>query len=265
MRITYLTAFVLLLCGCATNFQYTREGLEPPKAGTEVVVIYDYLSIVDDVGELLDFDEDENREMVEFYGELIKDALNDSGYEISQKWLVSSGLTQGEVLPVDHYVDGKKAEEPGELPVIWNASGFSENEIQIAASLSDELSVNVASLLIRDGLDHGLEEMNFLHYLDSLDISEDALVLVVRISKPRVSFGKAFGAAMIGAVATAGATGGSYVAYPVFYAVVGTYATLVRRDTGELLWKNYYPRVAGKKETQESLFLGLPAAQKAGQ
>lgn len=80
------------------------------------------------------------------------------------------------------------------------------------------------------------------------------------MAKPRVSIGKGVGVAALSSTVTLGLTGGDYIAYPVHYAYEGTSAFLLHRGTGELIWKNYYPQVAGEREKPDTFFAGFPAA-----
>lgn len=101
----------LLVCACAPVYQYTRPDLEPENLPSQVVVVLDYLSIVDDVGARWDYRESVNQKNIKLLERLANDLLKTHGFNSADKFLTSSGLGLDEDFLVDYYVDGQPGEE----------------------------------------------------------------------------------------------------------------------------------------------------------
>lgn len=267
MEFAKLTIIMLSLAlfGCAGNFQYTKSDMRHLPSQTEVIVIYDYLALKDDIGELLDFEESKNQEGIETYGTLMKDMLENHGFSVSEKTLRSSGLGAPPNTVVEHHVDGKKADEPLALPLIWRSDGFSKQEIQAVTELYDELEFRVGSMPSGQFTTPKIAQESFGEYMSGLELSDDTLVLLARITKPRISAGKTLGMVALSAATVGVATGGEYFAYPTYYVNERMAAFLLHKGSGELLWKNFRPKVSGAKTAQEKFFAGFPAAEQASQ
>ncbi len=258
MKIIPLLLAATLLCACAPKYNYTKADLGQTPLPSDVVVIYDYLAVVDDVGKRWDYKQDDNDQNIDKYGRLISELLRAHGYQMSEQGLVSSGLGLSNEIEFDYYVDGDKQENPITPPFKVQASGFTEDEVGSIVNLSDELIRVAGSTAVDEETIDQLAQADFSNLLDELTIPGDALILLLRLNEPSVSFTKSFGVALMTAAVSGAATGGSYITSVSLSGRPSAYAFLINASSGELIWKNFIPYVDKRYYERNVLFEDFP-------
>ncbi len=236
---------LLLLTACAPKFGY----LNPQTTETKfdhIIVVYDYLHVVDDVGKLVDYPADKNMEQINELRTVIESVLQDKGYKGSIDFaLVSSGLGLNPENGFEHYLEGQLQEQLI-YPPFYLESEFTESfQYELMSSFADAQSVAFVPVSKKTQEFYDDLRMNALQFTESESAISPKLiadsnigVLHIRAVMPRVSFMKAMGVSLLSIGLTAGATGGAYIGIATPTGVAHSTGLLFDNRSGEVIWKN---------------------------
>lgn len=245
MRIKLSVLLVICLTACAPKYNYLNSRTVEPSFD-HILVVFDYLHVVDDVGKLLDYPADKNKQQIRQLKEVIESTLSEKGFQGSVDFaLISSGLGLNPETGFEHYIGGKLQEELIYPPFHLESPYYEDFQFQLIESFADAQSIAFVPVSKKN-----------LGYFDdlrmySLDLlaSQDPFypevtgdlsvgVLHIRAVVPKVSFMKAMGVSLLSVGLTAGATGGAYVGISTPVGVAHSTGLLFDNNTGEVIWKN---------------------------
>ncbi len=236
---------LLLLAACAPKYNYFNSQSKQQKFDYVIVVI-DYLHFIDDVGKLLDYPADINKQQLEKLKTLIENTLHSKGYTgVIDFAFISSGIGLNPDMGFEHYIERELQEELIYPPFYLESTYPDHVQQQLVHSFADSQNV-VFYPVTKKNLEQFSEiRMNRISANFSLGTegnnapSEANIgVLHIRAVFPRVSFMKAMGVSLISAGLTAGATGGAYIGVATPVGAPHSTGLLFDNSSGELLWKN---------------------------
>ncbi len=247
MNIRTLTLlFVLfLMTACAPKFDYINPQTNEPKLD-HIIVVYDYLHVVDDVGKLVDYPEDKNMEQINGLKNVIETALRDKGYNGSIDFaLVSSGLGLNPENGFEHYLQGQLQEELIYPPFYLDSDYQESFQYDLMTSFADAQSVAFVPVSKKTQEFYDDLRMNSLYFSESETAISPKLttdsrigVFHIRAVMPRISFMKAMGVSLLSVGLTAGATGGAYIGIATPIGVAHSTGLLFDNRSGAVIWKN---------------------------
>lgn len=266
-RSPLLVMLVIFLTACAPKFNYHNAQSAP--SFDYILVVFDYLHMVDDVGKLFDYPEDINQQQIDQLRQTIKSQLLEKGFSGQVEFaLVSSGLGLNPEHGFEHYIDGKKQEvliyPPFYIESPYHES-FQNQMIQSFADAQQIAFVPVSEKTTKYYADLRMTPLSFYaaeEYLaPEVGASSSVGVLHIRAVMPRISFMKAMGVSLLSAGLTAGATGGAYIGVATPVAVPHSTGLLFDNQSGEVIWKN---QAAGDisrygQQSKARFFKELPA------
>lgn len=266
-RTSLTLMLVALLTACAPKFNYVSTKPDYP-VYDQVLVVFDYLHVVDDVGKLLDYPADKNMDQIDLLKTKIESALRTKGFNGHIDFsLMSSGLGLNPEMGFEHYVDGDLQEQLVYPPFYLESPYHEAFQFQLIQSFADAQSVSFVPVS-KENKDYFNDlRMNPLtlaaseEYLSPrLDDGISTAVLHVRAVWPRVSFMKAMGVSLLSVGLTAGATGGAYIGIATPAGMPHSTGLMFDNTTGEVIWKNQTPGDLSKfgKQATARFFKDLP-------
>jgi hypothetical protein len=266
-RSTVLIFLIVFLTACAPKFNYLNPQTTEP-AFDHILVVFDYLHLVDDVGELLDYPAEKNQQQLEKLKDVIESVLTKKGFKGTIDFaLVSSGLGLNPETGYEHYIDGQLAEELI-YPPFYMASPYDPSfQRQLIQSFADAQRVAFVPVSKKNQSFYDDLRMNALgfyaldeHMYPNLAADSAVGVLHIRAVMPRVSFMKAMGVSLLSAGLTAGATGGAYIGVATPMGVPHSTGLLFDNRTGEVVWKNQTGGDLSRagEQTKERFFKEMP-------
>jgi hypothetical protein len=266
-RLILTLILAVFLTACAPKFNYVSTKVEQP-AYDQILVVFDYLHVVDDVGKLLDYPADKNMDQINLLKTQIESALRAKGFKGDIDFaLISSGLGLNPELGFEHYVDGDLQEQLIYPPFYLESPYHEAFQYQLIQSFADAQSVSFVPVS-KENTDYFNDlRMIPLTFADSeeylspqLDDKISTAVLHIRAVWPRVSFMKAMGVSLLSVGLTAGVSGGAYVGIATPVGMPHSTGLLFDNATGEVIWKNQISGDLSKfgKQTKAKFFKDLP-------
>jgi hypothetical protein len=267
-RYLFPLLLIVVLSACAPKYHYVSERQNQP-AFDHIIVVFDYLHMVDDVGKLMDYPADINQQQLLELEALIETTLRTHGFTGSIDFaLISSGLGLNPEMGFEHYLAGKKQEELIYPPFHLSSPHHPEFQQQLIQSFADAQQVAFTPVS-KDSTGYFAELR-----MNSLDLNTPeswpvqhpgpevaVAVLHIRAVYPRVSFMKSMGVSLLTAGLTAGVSGGAYVSVATPTGVPHSTALLFDNQSGEVIWKNQIPGDLSRfgEQGQKRFFKALPA------
>ena len=239
MRLFLIFIIVFLSsCNHKTDFVRNAESHGYPKFN-KIMLVVDYVHLVDDVGTYFDFDENVNTNFNNKYYQAVKNHLNTLGYEVLEERLQSSGLYMNNQWLVEHY-KGKQLQADLISPPFFAKSFLLEDqEIESVLHLSKELLSTLDPAIVDRGdrSQRYLNSLKFPEFTKLLEIPDASAILLILLSKERVSAMKGLGMALISAAVSQNSS--------VNVGLYGNFdngmahAFLIEKTSGKLIWTNY--------------------------
>ena len=266
-RSLLLILTLVVLSACAPKFNYRNPQPNQPSFD-HIIVVYDYLHVVDDVGKLLDYPADINQQQIDQLKHVIETVLVQKGFSGSIDFaLISSGLGLNPDTGYEHYIGGQLNADLIYPPFYFESPYHETFQNQLMGSFADAQSVAFVPVSKKTTDFYADLRMNSLNF----DAAEDGLyprldtgssvgVLHVRAVMPRVSFMKAMGVSLLTVGLTAGATGGAYIGIATPMGVPHSTGLLFDNQTGEVIWKNQAAGDVSRfgKQSKARFFKELP-------
>ena len=240
-----LVTLVFFLSACAPKYNYLNPQVSEPKFD-HILVVVDYLHVVDDVGELLDYPEEKNQQQIHQLRTVVQSVLAGKGFQGTIDFaLVSSGLGLNPEQGFEHYRNGQ-LNEALLYPPFYIESPYHESfQYQLIGSFAEAQNIAFVPVSNKTTDYYADLRMNSLDFnaaeaylTPQLNPAASVGVLHIRAVWPRVSFVKAMGVSLLTAGLTAGATSGAYVGIATPMGVPHSTAVLFDNQTGEVVWKN---------------------------
>ena len=237
---------IVVLTACAPKYNYLNQSTPEP-AYDHILVMVDYLHLVDDVGKLLDYPADLNQAQLVKLQNFIESTVRAKGFSGQLDFaVVSSGIGINPDMAFEHYVGGKKREELIYPPMHLEAPYHEALEYQLIQSFAHAQQIaltQVAKPTTSYFADLKMHTIRLTAPADwswpDIETDDKVAIMHVRAVYPRVSFVKAMGVSLLSAGLSAGATGGGYVAVSTPMGVPHSTALLLDNQTGQVVWKNH--------------------------
>lgn len=231
---------LLLLVACVPKYQFTHpERSSQPISHIDVIL--DFVSYVDDVGDLMDYDEVHNQAALLALKEKIKSMLVTKGYDSVAFISVSSGATLHPDIDFELYANRQFQNQLINPPFYMMAEGIDvDAQDRLLATMRQFQSP--AMVPVKDNTHRYLHRLTMsprMYHHDWLKSDSNAAVLFVQVSHPRVSLVKSLGVSVAAGVTSSGLSGGSVVATVVPYGAPHSQALLFDWESGGLIWKNH--------------------------
>ncbi len=244
-RSLLLVLLTVLLAACAPKYHYQNLATAEPEF-EHILVVFDYLHFVDDVGKLMDYHEDKNQLQIEALKSVITNTLSANGFQGTVDFaLISSGLGLNPENGFEHYIDGDLSETLIYPPFYLESNHHESFQHQLMASFADAQSVAFVPVSKKTQGFYADLRMNTLSFAGTDEYPDRKLnsqsrvgVLHIRAVLPKISFMKAMGVSLLTVGLTAGATGGAYIGIATPVGVPHSTGLLFDNQTGEVLWKN---------------------------
>ena len=261
MNLKSIILCVCLLTGCSSSYQYRRSADTSSHHISNVVVVVDYVSITDDVGELMNYDLDLNIEQMEALENIAIQQLRKTGFSPSTSRLRGSGLGMPGYLEFELYENGEDQQALLKPPFLIEPRFLSPQQTHQFEYLLDQLESKYSQLNVDKNTQPVLDSIRLRGLTEPLALPENSAILFVRAFHPRVSAGKAIGVGLLGIAISAAATDGSYIGIATSYDQAFSSAFLVHADSGQLLWKNHKSGARLDPEAMQRLFRNFPSAE----
>ncbi|WP_154222006.1 hypothetical protein [Marinicella rhabdoformis] len=246
-----LLPVLMLLSACAPKYQYVNP-VTSEASIDRIYVVMDYVEFVDDVGKLYNYDLPLNREKLAGLQETLSLVLNQKGYEAVYFVSKSSGYLLNADFDFELYHNKKNQKQLISPPFLIESQFISAEE--------QDALLNTLSQFQGHGMVSVKEDnMGYLNRLQMMpvalehelsDTAQWSAVLFVQVTRPRVSFGKGFGMALMSTAISVGASGGSVYTTITPYGVAVSNSLLFDMQSGQLLWKNYHQSSVEAMQTQ---------------
>jgi len=241
--------FFCLLSGCApTNYVYVKKFSHNVPTIGNVMIVVEYLDIKNDIKGYWNFEETTNLQNQDVLYEIASNMLLIKGYTLADMSLKTSGLIIDRSFLVDHFINKQKQEVAIAPPFIVRSIDLDDENIQGLESLLAELNQPMSAVMsdLR-----GYVKNNYLQQMQALDMPSDTVILIIQSYKPRVSPFANMG------ITFASSTSGTGTYVDVNRRVLATtYAYLLHKGTGDLLWSNKTTVINSKN--QEKFFAQVP-------
>lgn len=242
---------VLILSACGPKYSYvkTKFANEKPKV-ENVLLVLDYVSLKDDVGELWDYKEDYNiKHMDKTYNE-IKNSLQAKGYNILDTELKASGLLMEDEYQAEHYKGGKLKDDLISPPFMINFENYSDQQINDFRDLNLEVREHLGNGIISEVKTYNYGLLPNLENLRKMELPKNTAIIVINANRPKISAVKAIGVGVLSAALT-----GGYLIVSS-HGVPSTFGYMIHADTGDILWTNFGSNV--KFTPKSTYFKELP-------
>lgn len=259
MQKLFFIALSLFLTSCAQQTMFVKaphsiENLQIDK----VMLVVDYVELVDDFGEFYDFDEDRNLQKNDELFDSLSEKMNTKGYQMANESLQSSGLYLYQNLLVEHYANKKLQADLISPPFYTESRGLEDNDLQLLGELMQDLLVSLDPVIVDRGekSQRYLNSLEFSEFTKGLNVSENSAILLVLVSKERISAIKGLGLTLLSAAASQNSR--VNVGFYGNYGNGFTHAYLIDAQSGKLVWTNYTNKAISAKSL-DSLLRGFPA------
>ena len=265
MKTKLILLCIVVLAGCSSSYQYRRSEAINTETIRNVVVVVDYVSITDDIGELLNYDLQVNIDHMEALESIALDQLQKAGYSVSTSRLRGSGFGMPGHLEFEMYENGEDQKALLNPPFLVEPRFLSERQVYQFEYLLDQLESKYSQLTVDKRNQAVLDGIRLRGLTEPLELPDSTAILFVRMFHPRVSAGKAIGVGLLGVAISAAATDGSYIGIATSYDQAFSSAFLVHADSGRLLWKNHKAGARLDAQAVQRLFKNFPAASNFNQ
>ncbi len=253
---------LFILSSCATKKAYVNQNFAEGKVQIEhILLLIDYTSLKDDIGKVLDFDEDYNIKQQDRIYDSLSQLLQNKGYGILPKSFKTSGLLFNPDLIVEHYKNKELQANHISPPFIMRSIGLSDNDINQLTNLVYLLNGTVSRKVVDNIHKYRFATEEAARLLATVDIPEKTAVLIITANRPKVSAMKNIGIGLLSAAAMASASGGTFVGVSTLHGTPSTFGYFVDATSGQLLWTNYAGSTSFKN-TKSSFIKDIPDASK---
>ncbi|MGJ8664594.1 MAG: hypothetical protein ACSHWU_13135 [Marinicella sp.] len=245
LKNSILMLLVVFISACAPKYNYLNNN-SAESSYDHILVVFDYLHFVDDVGKLMDYPADINQTYSNHLKKTIQSILRKKEHSGQIDFvLTSSGLGLNPEIGFEHYHEGQ-LKDALIYPPFYLSSAFPiEIQDQLIQSFAD--AQNIAFTPVSTKNEAYFNEL-FMSPIDlslpegwptaEIDPNSSVAVLHVRAVFPRVSFMKAMGVSLLSAGVSAGISGGAYVSVATPTGMPYSTALLYDNNTGIVVWKN---------------------------
>jgi len=250
IRLLFVTFIIFFMISCApTNYVYTKKVNSTIHEIKHVLIMIEYLDAKDDIKGFWNFDEVSNLTNQDFLFEIASQMLVNKGYQISDKNLKTSGLIIARDFYMDHYVDKQLQEDVISPPYIVRSVNLDDKNIQGLEILLAELNRPMSTVMADY---RGFIKNNYHELTSNINLSNESAILIIQSYKPRVSMLKNLDLGY--SVSSADPDG--QVAIGIAKKNYTSYAYLIHKGTGDLLWSNKTRLIT--ESNQEKFFRELP-------
>jgi len=240
--ILYL-AIAFILSACApTNYTYIKKNYDLGNYKiSEVLVAVEYLNLKETLTGSWIFNENTNLSNQDRIYGIVVEMLENKGYTIANQSLKTSGLILNRNILAKHYYNEKLQELPISPPFIIRSIDIDEATIQGLEVLLAEINKPVSHVMS----DYkSFINNNFKPQMQSINIDDNVAILLIQSFKPKntifSSFDVGFGVSSSSSAVFASTDNVTYK--PT------SYAYLIHKGTGELLWSNKISEIKSKNQ-----------------
>lgn len=252
MKIILIFLIVLLQACAPTSYVYVKSQHNNNNSViNKVVIIVESLSLKDDLRGYWNFDEDINLSNQDELLLMAQQALLARNYKVAHKQLLSSGLIMHRDFLADHYLQGKKQDEPISAPYILRSINLLDEEIIVYEDLLAELNRPISPAM-KDLRSFVVN--NYKAQTAKMGLTDDTAILLIQSYQPKASL---FSNVDIG-ISTSSSGNGGFVGFGGNNPRPTSYAYLIHVRTGDLLWSNKTTLI--KANNWQKFFNELPNA-----
>lgn len=256
-RFLWISTCTLILASCFSAAR-TFEGFQEKSSGVESIVFLHEAMILKDIqGKRHFIHEQENIRSLKCIHEAVKNIAISKGYGVSDWSIWSIGLSEKPGTPLLVFT-GSEDEWPGFFddeklaqkasPVEVKSFGFDEDIIPVAGSLHRHLKAE--SELIRD-----MKGTFYSTYTKKLSLPQNSALLITQSYGEQIFTGKKIAEWTI-AILAGLASGSGSGADIIQHDTTTHFVFILKSDTGELLWADYYDEIGGNR-SERALENGL--------
>lgn len=242
-------AFILSACA-PTNYVFVKPNYQQDNYNiSEVLIAIEHLSLKESFTGALSFNENVNLSNQDRLHEMAAEMLQNKGYVVADSSLKTSGFIVNRDMRVKHYYQEKIQALPISPPFIIRSVELDEATIQGLEILLAEINKPVSRVMA----DYkSFINNNFSAQMPALNISDDTAILMIQSYKPKNSIAGSFDVGF----GVSSSSGGVYASTNNVALRPSSYAFLIHKGTGDLLWSNKISEI--KPENQIDFFMELP-------
>ncbi len=259
-KLTLVIIVLIILSSCAPKKAYVKQDFTQGKPQIEhILLLLDFTSLKDDIGEIWDFDEDYNIKQQDRIYSHISQLLQNKGFDVLPMSLKTSGLLIHPDLAVEHYKQKELQSSLISPPFIIRSVELSDKDLNQLTNLFYLLNGTVSHKVADNIHKYRFASEEAARLLSTVDLPEKTAVLVITANRPKVSAMKNIGIGLLSAAAMASASGGTFVGVSTLHGTPSTFGYLIDANSGQLLWTNYAGSTSFKN-SKSSFIKDIPAA-----